>query len=63
MALNSVNMHAYYHFINSDSYLDLILNVFTCPDDDTLHKSKKEGKDQDSIQSNTTSDPGHPMGK
>ena len=56
-------MHAYYHFVNSDSYLDLILNVFTCPDDDTLHESKEEGKDQESIQSNTTSDPGHPMGK
>ena len=26
-------------------------------------KSKEEGKDQESIQSNTTSDPGHHMGK
>ena len=56
-------MHAYYHFVNSDSYLDLILNICTCPDDDSLHKSKEEGKDQESIQSNTTSEPGHPMGK
>ena len=28
-----------------------------------IYKSKKEGKDQESIQSSATSDPGHRMGK
>ena len=28
-----------------------------------LHKSKKDGKDQESIQSSTTPDPGYHMGK
>ena len=28
-----------------------------------LQQSKEEGKDQESLQSNTTSDPGHHMGK
>ena len=28
-----------------------------------MYKSKEEGKDQESIQSSTTPDPGHHMGK
>ena len=37
--------------------------VFFC--DDVVHKleSKKEGKDQEIIQSSTTTDPGYHMGK
>ena len=36
----------------------VIRNKFDYATTDSLHKSKKEGKDQELIQSSTTSDPG-----
>ena len=54
--LNIINLYAIYDPITGPEHL---LYVALC----VQYESKKESKDQESIQSSTTPDPGYQMGK
>ena len=59
MKNKKIGIGVYYKMFTWSAYL--VAKHFNIPTDDQVRWSKKEGKDQESIQSSTTPDPGYQL--